>query len=117
MDLKEFAVCSLLSGWDAAVHDLCDAEASDRALEPVSGLPSTCQLLGHGGRGLSRQGMASGALGSSGVSLEICGRAGSLFACGGRSIHSPIFLDLSLDLRSSPLTCCRTRTQLDNSGG
>lgn len=114
MDPKEFAVCSLLSGWDAAVHDLCDA-VSGLALEPVSGLSSTCQLLGHGGRVTSRQGMASGALGSSGVSLETCGRAVSLFACGGRSIHSPVFLYLSADLRSSPLTCCRTRTQLDNS--
>lgn len=58
MDPKEFAVSSLLSGWDAAVHDLCDAEARDLALEAVSGLSSTCQLLGHGGGVTSRQGMA-----------------------------------------------------------
>lgn len=60
MDLKEFAVSSLLSGWDAAVHDLGDAEARDLALEAVSCLSSTCQLLGHGGRVTSRQGMAWG---------------------------------------------------------
>lgn len=40
-------MCSLLSGWNAAVPDVCDAEVSDLALEAVSGLSSAYQLLGH----------------------------------------------------------------------
>lgn len=90
---KPFAVCSLLYGWDAAVPGLCDAEASDLVLEPVSTLSPTCQHLGCDGRVKSRQGVASRALGSCGVSWERCGHC-CVYICmwGDGSIYSPVFL-------------------------
>lgn len=87
LDPKVFAVCSLMSGWDAAVPALCDAGTYKWI---VINLPA----LGHDGRVKSRQGVAFGALGNSGVSLERCGHVVSIFACGDGSLHanSPVFL-------------------------
>lgn len=51
----------MLFGWNAAVPDVCDAEVSDLALEGVSGLSSTCWLLGH--NSLGKLGLGSPAWG------------------------------------------------------
>lgn len=57
------AVCSLPSGWNAAVPDMCDAEVSALALEAVRGLSSTYGLLGHTSRVKPGQGIVWGSTG------------------------------------------------------
>lgn len=57
----------MLSGWNAAVPNVCDVEAGDL----VSGLPSTCWLLGHSS--LGKLWPWRPCLGNSGVCLERCG--------------------------------------------
>lgn len=57
------AVCSLPSGWNPAVPDVCDVEVSDLALEAISDLSSAYWLLGHTSRIKPGQGVVCGGTG------------------------------------------------------